>query len=122
MAILGPSGAGKTSLLNILAQRQTRFQGSILVNGVKPGKKFKSLAAFVQQEDILMGNMTVRETLVFHALLRLPSEKTYKQKMQRVDDLIRELGLEHCQHTKVGISGVFKGISGGEKKRCMCLL
>lgn len=118
LAVLGPSGAGKSSLLNILAQQQKRnFSGTLCVNGVKPGNTFKSISAFVQQEDIFLGNMTVYETLLFHAMLKVPASQSLEQKRQRVADLIHELGLQACQHTKIGVPGIFKGISGGEKKR-----
>ncbi|KAL9648047.1 hypothetical protein ABK040_012101 [Willaertia magna] len=117
LAIMGPSGAGKTSLLNILAQRVKETSGEITVNGTKITNSFRSLSAFVQQDDVLMGNLTVRETLRYAALLRLPKNITWKEKMERVEGIMDELGLTKSANTKVGTPGISKGISGGERKR-----
>jgi ABC-type multidrug transport system ATPase subunit len=64
---------------------------------------------YVQQEDSLCGILTVRETLV--VATRLAGAPT-----ARVDELLDELGLTVCEHTKVGTI-FFKGISGGQKRR-----
>ena len=58
------------------------------------------LAACVQ-DDVVMGTLTVRENLSFSAALRLPSRFSYKQRKEKVDGVIEELGLTDCQHTKV---------------------
>jgi ABC-type multidrug transport system ATPase subunit/ABC-type multidrug transport system permease subunit len=121
LAIMGPSGAGKTSLLNILAQRVRNYQGSLIINGKENDKtairRLKASIAFVQQDDVLMGNLNVREALVYAALLRLPSSMTLREKLERVDQVIDELGLTKCKYTKIGVPGFSKGISGGERKR-----
>ncbi|KAL9647271.1 hypothetical protein ABK040_012622 [Willaertia magna] len=120
LAIMGPSGAGKTSLLNILAQRVSPTAGEVRANGSKISKSFRSLSAFVQQDDVLMGNLTVRETLRYAAMLRLDSSIPVKEKMRRVDAIMTELGLAKAADTVVGIPGITKGISGGERKR-LCI-
>jgi ABC-type multidrug transport system ATPase subunit len=117
LAIMGPSGAGKTSLLNILAQRVKQTEGTITVNGQDVGKSFRALSAFVQQDDVMMGNLTVREMLRYAALLRLDSKIPLKVKMQKIDDILDELGLTKCADTVIGVPGMKKGISGGERKR-----
>ena len=48
-----------------------------------------------------MGTLSVRENLLFSAALRLPSSTSWKQRKQRVERIIRELGLERCANTKV---------------------
>ncbi|OAE22674.1 hypothetical protein AXG93_2675s1070 [Marchantia polymorpha subsp. ruderalis] len=68
------------------------------------------------QDDILYAHLTVRETLVCAALLRLPRELSRKEKLRRAQDVITELGLERCHNTMVGGSYV-RGVSGGERKR-----
>lgn len=68
------------------------------------------------QNDCFMGILTVRETLIFYAQLRLPSSYTYKQKIQRVDEVIDVLGLWHIADSKIGTQ-FQRGISGGERKR-----
>lgn len=77
MAIMGPSGSGKTTMLNVLAHRNASFQaqisGAITVNGVElPTDIFQSISSYVEQEDALIGSLTVRETLDFAARLSLP--------------------------------------------------
>ncbi|KAG2387158.1 hypothetical protein C9374_001490 [Naegleria lovaniensis] len=120
LAIMGPSGAGKTSLLNILSQRVKPTSGSLLANKTKAGKAFRSISAFVQQDDVLLPNLTVRETLRYAALLRLDSSLPNSSKMERVDVIMQELGLSKVADTIVGLPGLSKGISGGERKR-LCI-
>lgn len=64
----------------------------------------------------MFANLTVEETLMCSALLRLPKKMSLKEKKQRVDDVIMELGLDGCRSTRVG-SVLERGISGGERKR-----
>uniref|UniRef100_K7LAD3 ABC transporter domain-containing protein n=1 Tax=Glycine max TaxID=3847 RepID=K7LAD3_SOYBN len=75
-----------------------------------------SWIGFVIQEDVLYPQLTVEETLVFSALLRLPTHMSKQQKYAKVDTTIKELDLERCRHTKI-VGGYLKGISGGERKR-----
>jgi ABC-type multidrug transport system ATPase subunit len=64
-----------------------------------------------------MGNLTVRETLRYAAILRLPSNVPMNIKMQKVDEVMDDLGLTKAADSIVGIPGFVKGISGGERKR-----
>ncbi|KAH9556799.1 hypothetical protein CY35_07G049200 [Sphagnum magellanicum] len=71
---------------------------------------------FVTQDDVMFPMLTVRESLLFAALLRLPNSMTRIQKIQRADTVLKELGLERCKNTIIG--GTFvRGVSGGERKR-----
>ena len=77
LAIMGPSGSGKTTLLNTLAHRAAAAgattQGDVLVNGQSINwQKLRHLSAYVEQEDPLIGSLTVRETMNFAARLALP--------------------------------------------------
>lgn len=77
IAIMGPSGSGKTTLLNTLAHRVATAgastQGEILTNGrVINWQELRHLSAYVEQEDALIGSLTVRETMSFAARLALP--------------------------------------------------
>jgi ABC-type multidrug transport system ATPase subunit len=77
LAILGPSGSGKTTLLNTLAHRVaaagSTTTGQVRVNGQACDKNMVSnLSAYVEQEDALIGSITVRETMLFAARLALP--------------------------------------------------
>ncbi|MBA0848554.1 hypothetical protein Goshw_003774, partial [Gossypium schwendimanii] len=71
---------------------------------------------FVTQDDVLFPHLTVKETLTYAALLRLPMTLTKQQKEKRALDVIYELGLDRCQDTMIGGSFV-RGVSGGERKR-----
>eukprot|EP00835_Amoeboradix_gromovi_P004966 NODE_426_length_8844_cov_0.449857.p1 type:complete len:437 gc:universal NODE_426_length_8844_cov_0.449857:1398-2708(+) len=119
VAIMGSSGAGKSSLLNILAGRfnQGNLNGQILINGMpRDPKKFISQISYVEQDDLLFSMMTVKETVNFSAFLRLPSAMTSIKKKQLTTETIQQLGLNNCQDTKIG-SNLKRGVSGGERKR-----
>ncbi|KAM3690250.1 hypothetical protein ACB098_09G110400 [Castanea mollissima] len=118
LALMGPSGSGKTTLLNLLGGRliQPTVRGSITYNDHPYSKFLKSRIGFVTQDDVLFPHLTVKETLTYAALLRLPKTLTKEQKEKRAIDVIHELGLERCQDTMIGGSFV-RGVSGGERKR-----
>ncbi|CAN7087687.1 unnamed protein product [Brassica oleracea var. botrytis] len=118
MAVLGPSGSGKSTLLNAVAGRLhgTGLTGKILANDVKLTKQTLKRTGFVAQDDLLYPHLTVRETLVFVALLRLPRSLTRDVKIKAAESVISELGLEKCENTVVGNTFI-RGISGGERKR-----
>ncbi|XP_060780652.1 ATP-binding cassette sub-family G member 8 [Neoarius graeffei] len=120
LAVIGSSGCGKTSLLDIITCRDgggTKTSGEILING-KPctSSLVKKSIAHVRQDDRLLPHLTVRETLTFVAKLRLPTQFTQAQRDQRVDDVIAELRLRQCANTRVGNNYV-RGVSGGERRR-----
>ncbi|KIW94214.1 uncharacterized protein Z519_05530 [Cladophialophora bantiana CBS 173.52] len=121
LAIMGPSGSGKTTLLNAIAHRQAaagaKTTGDVMANGQKMDwKKIRQLSSYVEQEDALIGSLTVRETMKFAAGLALPNSVSKKERMQRIDDLIASFGLQAQAHTIVG-TPIKKGLSGGQKKR-----
>ncbi|KAJ0989713.1 hypothetical protein J5N97_008069 [Dioscorea zingiberensis] len=117
LALMGPSGSGKTTLLKILGGRlDGHIQGNITYNHTPYSPALKRRIGFVTQDDVLFPQLTVEETLVFAAFLRLPSIMTKQEKYSRADAIIKELGLERCRHTKIGGEFV-KGVSGGERKR-----
>jgi ABC-type multidrug transport system ATPase subunit len=118
VAILGPSGSGKTTLLNILAGRVFKgvLSGSIMANGSKRTKSYYTNTAYVEQDDLMFATLTVAETLRIAALLRLPKVMSKAQKLERVEEVIQELGLFPCRNTYIGGPEI-RGISGGERKR-----
>lgn len=124
LAIMGPSGAGKTSLLNVLAGRASS-NGPITIGSdlrlnnyaVDPtNMKVRKLIAFVAQDDSLQVTSTPRESIRFSAKLRLPRSTTDHQLEKLTNRMITELGLTACADTMVG-GELIKGISGGERKR-----
>ncbi|KAL1967562.1 hypothetical protein VTN77DRAFT_3077 [Rasamsonia byssochlamydoides] len=117
-AIIGSSGSGKTSLLNVMAGRmessRLRISGSTTFNGDTNISHVRS--AYVMQQDVLIPTLTVRETLQYSADLRLPPPMTRAERMAIVEQVIMELGLKECADTRIG-SSAHKGCSGGEKRR-----
>ncbi|KAF9672752.1 hypothetical protein SADUNF_Sadunf11G0077000 [Salix dunnii] len=116
-AIAGPSGAGKTTLLEILAGKisSCKVSGQVLVNSQPmKAKHFRRISGYVTQDDSLFPLLTVKETLLYSALLRLPGGK--KEAANRVRRLLKELGLENVEDSRIG-EGSDWGISGGERRR-----
>jgi ABC-type multidrug transport system ATPase subunit len=98
--IMGSSGAGKTSLLNILSDRASSTQGKtvsgevLLNDSIKlENKVFGNFAAYVMQDDILYEFFTPREALTFAARLKLKGSIEFQD--QRVLEVLQELGLSH---------------------------
>ncbi|KAH9739613.1 ABC transporter G family member 14 [Citrus sinensis] len=117
LAMLGPSGSGKTTLLSALGGRlHGKLTGKITYNDQPFSGSIKRRTGFVAQNDILYPHLTVTETLLFTALLRLPNSLTYTEKYQHVEQVIAELGLTRCRNSMIG-GPLVRGISGGEKKR-----
>ncbi|XP_037620517.1 broad substrate specificity ATP-binding cassette transporter ABCG2b isoform X1 [Sebastes umbrosus] len=120
-AILGATGSGKTSLLDVIAGRKDPAglkEGKVLVDGKAVTTDLRLSSAYVVQDDILMGTLSVRENLLFSANLRLnPRHHTSADKNSRVDTIIQDLGLTDCAGTKIGTE-FLRGVSGGERKRC----
>ncbi|KAB0802095.1 hypothetical protein PPYR_04281 [Photinus pyralis] len=120
LAIMGASGAGKTTLMNVLTSQSAPnmlITGVCCANGVPIDSNLRRKCAYVQQEDLFIGTLSVKEHLIFQALLRMDRKIPNKERMKRVDEVIRALGLSKCENTKIGIQGRIKGISGGEMKR-----
>ncbi|CEL98098.1 unnamed protein product [Vitrella brassicaformis CCMP3155] len=110
---------GKSTLLNVLSRRITSHGGEVTYNGRQCDEHFTRISAFVQQEDMFFGNLTVREQLMYQARLRLPSHIPLDKKEQKVDKVIALLNLAKAQHHFIGNvqAGHGRGISGGERKR-----
>ena len=117
-AIIGGSGSGKTSLLNVLSRRvassSLKTTGLVLYNGMSKLSRVSN--AYVMQNDVLLPTLTVRETLRYAADLRLPPPATAEERQRIVEEVILELGLKECADTRIG-NNVRKGCSGGEKRR-----
>ncbi len=114
LAIMGPSGAGKTSLLNLLSHREKNFTGSILYNGNECSPILEKLTAYVPQTDVFYPELTVHEHLMFQARLRMSPSLSPKERDRTVLRVLKELGLNGTAH--IGVLGE-TGISGGERRR-----
>ncbi|KAE9613482.1 hypothetical protein Lal_00016346 [Lupinus albus] len=120
VAVVGPSGTGKSTLLRIIAGRvkDNDFNlNSISINDhpMTSPSQLRKICGFVAQEDNLLPLLTVKETLLFNAKFRL-KEMTPKDREMRVESLMQELGLFHAADNFVG-DKENRGISGGERKR-----
>ncbi|XP_065125114.1 broad substrate specificity ATP-binding cassette transporter ABCG2 [Paramisgurnus dabryanus] len=117
-AILGATGSGKSSFLDILAARKdpAGLSGEVLIDGAPQPPNFKCLSGYVVQDDVVMGTLTIRENLRFSAALRLPKTISQREKDEKVERLIQELGLSKVADSRVGTQ-LIRGVSGGERKR-----
>lgn len=119
LAIIGGSGAGKTTCLDILAQKLKSglSEGTVLINTNKATPKgMAEQSAFVDQETKIFGTLTVQEVLTFSAMLRLPKSMSAEAKRLRVQQTMVELGIEHLANVRIGSAGR-RGLSGGEQRR-----
>ena len=123
-ALLGPSGAGKTSLLDVISQRKTvgDISGRVLFDGRKVSKmRLKTDTAYIQQQDVLLGYFTVYEYILFHAFLKLPQAHSGEEKKRRCIEVMEKLCLQKCKDCRIG-DPMKRGVSGGERKRvCIAL-
>ncbi|KAA8550154.1 hypothetical protein F0562_001830 [Nyssa sinensis] len=120
LAVVGPSGTGKSTLLRIISGRvrdKDFNPKSVSLNdySITSPAQLRRTCGFVAQEDNLLPLLTVKETLMFSAKFRL-KEMSEKEKEERVESLMQELGLLHVAHSFVG-DEENRGISGGERKR-----
>eukprot|EP00742_Colponemidia_sp_Colp-10_P017271 GILJ01019851.1.p1 GENE.GILJ01019851.1~~GILJ01019851.1.p1 ORF type:complete len:1409 (-),score=187.18 GILJ01019851.1:37-3678(-) len=118
-ALMGSSGAGKTTLMDVIAGRKTAgtVEGDILVNGrLMKRRRFNRLMGYVEQTDIHMTNATVKEALHFSARLRLPRSVTDTQRIRFVEEVMDILELTQLSNRVLGDIHT-PGLSPGELKR-----
>lgn len=117
MLLQGVSGAGKTTLLDVLATRVSIgvVSGDTLINGVPTDATFQHQVGYVQQQDIHLSTMTVREALEFSAVLRQSSEVPRKERLQYVDHVIEMLEMEDFAGAVIGVPG--EGLNVEQRKR-----
>ncbi|KAI9184364.1 hypothetical protein H9P43_003417 [Blastocladiella emersonii ATCC 22665] len=115
--VLGSSGGGKTTFLNVLRGSVRRTSGSVSINGMEGELNlYKKLVGFVPQEDVMIRELTVLDTLMHSAKTRLPSHWTHSMVKQKVLETIEYLGLGHVMNTPIGDEAK-RGLSGGQRKR-----
>ncbi|KAL2918456.1 hypothetical protein HK105_201857 [Polyrhizophydium stewartii] len=116
-AIMGPSGAGKTTFMNVLCGKVSRTKGDLFVNGKRAEiPDYKKIMGYVPQDDVMLHELTVREIVLHSARCRLPRSWTSAEIEKYVDDLLVALNLAHVAHTVIG-DETTRGVSGGQRKR-----
>eukprot|EP00250_Pteridium_aquilinum_P014948 c22298_g1_i1 orf=828-5267(+) len=118
-ALVGVSGAGKTTLMDVLAGRKTGgyIEGNISISGYpKKQDTFARIAGYCEQTDIHSPNVTVWESIMYSAWLRLPKEVDKNTRMMFVDEVMELVELDSIQDAIVGLPGV-NGLSTEQRKR-----
>ncbi len=114
VAIIGGSGAGKTTLMNVINGFDKDFQGKVYCNNISLKENFqhiKSIIGYVPQEDIIYENLTLRHMLYYTAQLKMPEDTEKREIEERIDEVLDAIGLREHQNTYI------RKMSGGQKKR-----
>ncbi|KAK9279099.1 hypothetical protein L1049_012774 [Liquidambar formosana] len=118
-ALVGSSGAGKTTLMDVLAGRKTGgyIEGDIRISGYpKEQSTFARISGYVEQNDIHSPQVTVEESLQFSSSLRLPKEVSKEKKQEFVKEVMRLVELDTLRHALVGLPGS-TGLTTEQRKR-----
>ncbi|GAV61270.1 ABC_tran domain-containing protein/ABC2_membrane domain-containing protein/PDR_assoc domain-containing protein [Cephalotus follicularis] len=118
-ALMGVSGAGKTTLMDVLAGRKTGgyIEGDIRISGFpKVQETFARVSGYCEQTDIHSPQVTVKESLIYSAFLRLPKEVSNEEKMIFVEEVMELVELDNLKDAIVGLPGI-TGLSTEQRKR-----
>lgn len=114
VAIIGGSGAGKSTILNCMCGYLPPSKGDVYINGINLYQNFdslKKLIGYVPQSDIVYDNLTLYDMLSYTAKLRLPKDASKKEREAAIDRAIRLVELTEKKNSYI------KALSGGQKKR-----
>lgn len=114
VAIIGGSGAGKTTLMNAMSGFDKDIQGAVLCNGMDLQKQFqhlKSIIGYVPQQDIIYENLTLRKMLYYTAKLKMPKDTSMQEIDEKINEVLEMVELTEHQNTYI------RKMSGGQKKR-----
>ncbi|XP_071717159.1 pleiotropic drug resistance protein 1-like [Rutidosis leptorrhynchoides] len=118
-ALMGVSGAGKTTLMDVLAGRKTGgiIEGDVRISGYpKKQETFARISGYCEQNDIHSPHVTVYESLVYSAWLRLPADVNENSRKMFVDEVMKLVELNPLREALVGLPGV-NGLSTEQRKR-----
>ncbi|KAL0038217.1 hypothetical protein WJX79_008741 [Trebouxia sp. C0005] len=118
-ALMGASGAGKTTLMDVLADRKTggRTTGEQKLNGIKKTKAtLARVMGYVEQSDIHTPALTVIESLTFSAHLRLPRNVNKRSEAKFVENVLDLVDMQGLRSALVGLPG-YSGLSVEQRKR-----
>ncbi len=119
IALMGPSGAGKTTLLTVLNGYLRPTTGEVRINGENLYSIYDALRGsigYVPQDDIVHPELTVFEAIKYSAQFRLPPDYSAEEIDRRVEQTIKDLGLESVKNLQIG-KPERKVLSGGQRKR-----
>ncbi|WP_432627732.1 FHA domain-containing protein [Brotaphodocola sp.] len=114
VAIIGGSGAGKTTLMNAISGFDRAVTGNVYCNGMNLFENFKymkSIIGYVPQEDIIYQNLTLRRMLEYTARLKMSGDITKEERERQIDSVLEMVELVPQQNTFI------RKLSGGQKKR-----
>nr|XP_051191840.1 ABC transporter G family member 36-like [Lolium perenne] len=117
--LMGISGAGKTTLMDVLAGRKTSgfIKGSISLSGyLKKQKTFARISGYCEQTDIHSPHVTVYDSLLFSAWLRLPRDVDSNTRKMFIEEVMALVELTTMRDALVGLPGV-NGLSTEQRKR-----
>lgn len=114
VAIIGGSGAGKTTLMTAISGFEPTFKGNVYCNDINLVEQFQSLKniiGFVPQQDIIYENLTLRRMLEYTAKMKMPKDTKKAEVQKRIDEVLDMVELKEHQNTYI------RKLSGGQKKR-----
>ncbi|MGL4551237.1 MAG: ATP-binding cassette domain-containing protein, partial [Gemmataceae bacterium] len=117
--LMGPSGAGKTTLMTALNGYMRPASGLVMINGqdlYKHYDQYRSVLGYVPQDDVMHRDLTVGQALYYSARLRLPPDYSHADIQKRIAAVLKQLSLEGTENVLIGSAEV-KGISGGQRRR-----
>ncbi|XVF32975.1 hypothetical protein REPUB_Repub17cG0128800 [Reevesia pubescens] len=118
-ALMGASGAGKTTLMDVLSGRKTggNIEGDIRVGGYpKVQETYARVSGYCEQTDIHSPQITVMESVMYSAWLRLPAEIPKNKRLEFGAEVLQMIELDEIKDALVGVPGV-NGISAEQRKR-----
>lgn len=114
VAIIGGSGAGKTTLMNAISGFEPEFEGRVFCNGldlIDEFDNFKDIIGYVPQQDIIYENLTLRGMLKYTAKLKMSSDISHQEMEYRIDEVLKTVELKPFENQYI------RKLSGGQKKR-----
>ena len=119
--VMGPSGSGKTTLISFLSQRpavsNTDGKGMVLLDNTLLTDEHSKIIGVCPQNSFLLPTLTVYETILYSAILRLPDDTLSEELHEVTHVAISRVGLDDVKGSYVGGTSKIRGISGGERRR-----
>ncbi len=114
IAIIGGSGAGKSTVMNAMSGFERATSGSVYVNNADLYKNYqvlKNIIGYVPQQDIIYENISLLKMLEYSAKMRMPEDVSAAERTKRVHEVLKMVELEEHKDKFI------RSLSGGQKKR-----